>query len=224
MTTHLVGGMAVLTLLWWLTVLAHHGAAGAQPPGDTVPSINTRAGLRLLAHAGLLLLAMQIALGGWVAANHATLACQGFPTCNGSWWPSADIADGYAPLAGRFPDAGMSGPGRIAIHLIHRLGAAGLLLILGVLAALAGRARHPPPLRRPARLLGLLVLVQVGLGASIVLAGAPLALAAAHNAVAALLLLQLVTLICRLGRSRSSVADADDPNFPRGLAPRRIET
>jgi cytochrome c oxidase assembly protein subunit 15 len=40
----------------------------------------------------VLLLLGQIALGGWMAANQAALACQGFPRCNGSWWPEMQLA------------------------------------------------------------------------------------------------------------------------------------
>jgi heme a synthase len=198
-TAHLLGGMTVLALLWWPTLRARDG--------DTERFVGqgARTGVRLLARTGLLLLVVQIGLGGWVAANHATLACQGFPTCNGSWWPAADVGDGYGPLLGRIADAGMSGPGRIAVQWVHRLGAAGLVLVLGTLALLATRARQPLTVRRAGGALVALLLTQVGLGAAIVLAGAPVALAAAHNAVAALLLILLVTLTWRLRRRPASV-------------------
>jgi len=227
-TAHLLGGVSVLGLLCWLGLQARGagppGRPGPSPGTSPAPSRGANRGLRRLAFAGLLLLAVQIALGGWVAANHATLACQGFPTCNGNWWPAADIADGYAPLMGRFADAGMSGPGRIAIHWVHRLGAAGLLLVLGTLAALAGRRRRPAPVRRTGRVLGLLLLAQIGLGTAIVLAGAPLALAAAHNAVASLLVMLLVTLVWQLGRSEPPVAALDDPYGEWRLAERGAGT
>jgi cytochrome c oxidase assembly protein subunit 15 len=85
-TAHLLGGIAVLTLLWRLRLQARGAAvsAGSQSNGQYRQSAGS--GLQLLARAGLLL-AVQIWLGGWVAGNHATLACQGFPTCNGNWWP-----------------------------------------------------------------------------------------------------------------------------------------
>jgi len=227
-TAHLLGGMTVLALLWWLGLRALDASAGAANDeyADRVANQSPARGLWLLARIGLLLLALQIALGGWIAANHATLACQGFPTCNGSWWPaSADFADGYAPLVGRFAEAGMSGPGRIAIHWMHRLGAAGLLLVLGSLALLAGSARQPVPVRRAGRALGVLLMVQIGVGAAIVLTGAPLALAATHNAVAALLLMLLLTLTRRPRRSPapSSILTVDlrDHSRPKVRPERR---
>ena len=217
-TAHLLGGMTVLALLWWLTLRVRSDGARAASPHGALDGRSPGLGLRLLARTALLLLALQIALGGWVAANHATLACQGFPTCNGSWWPAADFADGFAPLVGRLADAGMSGPGRIAIQWVHRLGAMGLFLVLGTLAVLTGHARRPAPIRRAGRMLGALLLVQIGLGAATVLAGAPLALAAAHNAAAALLLLVLVALNWALGRAAPRIGQRDDPHLERGLA------
>jgi cytochrome c oxidase assembly protein subunit 15 len=67
-------------------------------------------------------------------------------------------------------------------------------------------------------MLGALLLVQIGLGAATVLAGAPLALAAAHNAAAALLLLVLVALNWALGRAAPRIGQRDDPHLERGLA------
>jgi len=54
-------------------------------------------------------------------------------------------------------------------------------------------------------------MVQIGVGAAIVLTGAPLALAATHNAVAALLLMLLLTLTRRPRRSPalSSIVTVD---------------
>jgi cytochrome c oxidase assembly protein subunit 15 len=41
------------------------------------------------------LLVLQIALGGWVSTNYAVLACTQFPTCQGSWWPPMNFAQGF---------------------------------------------------------------------------------------------------------------------------------
>ena len=183
---HLLGGLTVLSLLWWL-VLRDAGP---------VPGSGSRRmpGLHLHAGAALGALVLQIALGGWVAANGATLACQGFPTCNGAWWPPADFTAGFGLAA----DGSGSGSGPIAIHWAHRLGAGAVLLLLGSLGLRAARATSPPALRNIARLLLALLAVQLALGIAIVTAGAPLALAASHNAVAALLLLTVLTLVHQL--------------------------
>jgi cytochrome c oxidase assembly protein subunit 15 len=152
--------------------------------------------LRLLALAGLAVLMVQIALGGWTSANHAALVCQGFPTCNGAWWPTADFASGF--LAGQ--DGPPDGAGAIAIHWAHRLGALAVLAVLGALALATTRAAAT--VRRAGLAMGFFLLVQAGIGIGTVLAGAPLPLAAAHNAGAALVLLALLTLNHRLAGGR----------------------
>ena len=73
-TAHLLGGMVLLALLMaQLRVAAPALAAIARP--------------RAAAAWVLALVAVQIALGGWVSSNYAVLACRGFPQCNGQWWP-----------------------------------------------------------------------------------------------------------------------------------------
>lgn len=180
-SAHLIGGMAVLALLWWL--LLDSGAL-------SLSSQLTRK-LRTPAVIGLLLLVGQILLGGWTSANYAGLACSGFPTCNGDWWPAAD----YAAAIGAKP---MNSSGMVAIHWLHRLGALMVLLYLGALALAC--VRSGPVLRRIGWVIGILLLLQAALGIGNVLTGMPLLLAAAHNAVAALLLLALVWLNYRLAR------------------------
>lgn len=197
---HLLGGLAVLSTLWWMALedSARNRATTPSPAPIVAYPARVRAprGLTALALAGLALLAVQIALGGWTSANHAELVCHGFPTCNGAWWPAADFAAGFLPADGAPP----SGAGLLAIHWTHRLGALAVLAVLGTLALATSRAR--PPLGRAGLTLGALLALQVALGIGTVLAGAPLPLAAAHNATAALLLLTVLTLSHRLARGR----------------------
>jgi heme A synthase len=69
---------------------------------------------RALALLGLLMLALQLALGGWTSSNYAALACPDLPTCRGSWWPPADYRSGYTLWRG------IESQGLVAIHLVHR--------------------------------------------------------------------------------------------------------
>src|SRR5262249_13794999 len=78
-TLHLLGGMAILSLLLWRAL------RGFDPPAPPAP---VGARLRPWAAAGLAVLACQIALGGWVSANYAALACPDFPACHGQWLPA----------------------------------------------------------------------------------------------------------------------------------------
>jgi hypothetical protein len=85
------------------------------------------------------LLWVQIALGGWVSTNYAVLACTGFPTCNGQWWPAMNFDEGFTLLRelGR-TDEGSFIPmdALVAIHMVHRIVA---LVLFAGLCALAWR-------------------------------------------------------------------------------------
>ena len=180
-SAHLLGGMATLALLVWLVARLRHGA-------DL-----TRAGLPLsLAGLSLAAVVVQIALGGWVSTNYAALACTDFPTCGGPWWPQADWARAFQINRELGLDAGGQALGLealVAMHWAHRLGALVVTLGVGVLGL---RLLARPGWRGwGGMLLGLLV-VQLALGITNVLASLPLAVAVAHNLAAASLLSALV--------------------------------
>jgi len=183
---HLLGGMATLALLCWLTLVQY------APPQQV--STDKMRKIKFLGWIGLLLLALQIALGGWVSANYAALACSGFPLCNGSWVPEMDFAQGFHFLRqlGMTAEGGpLSNPALNAIHWMHRLGA---LIVFCYLALLAIVALRNQGLRKCGALLLVVLCVQVVLGIGNVLLSLPLGLAVAHNAVAALLLIAVVML------------------------------
>lgn len=156
-TAHLLGGMAILGLLCWLA-LSHFRIE------------KEAAALRLPAALALGVLAVQIALGGWVSANYAGLACPDLPLCHGALVPPMDDA-------------------LVAIHWTHRMFA---LVVVAVLSWASMKTfRH---FRSLALLIAALLLLQFSLGVANVWLQMPLALAAAHNAGAALLLASLVVL------------------------------
>src|SRR5690606_30645613 len=121
--------------------------------------------LRRLLGIGLALLAVQIALGGWVSANYAALACgTDFPKCVGLWWPPADFREGFVLWRGigvDYEGGVLDGGSRIAIHFAHRLMA---VLVTGHLLVVAWRLLRTPSMRNWALLLGGLLLAQVALG------------------------------------------------------------
>ena len=190
---HLLGGMAILGLLWRL-YLGPSSRPARPRPGWVRPA----------AAVGIAVLAFQIALGGWTSANYAALACPDFPTCHGSWWPDGDYRAGFRlwqESGSGFEGGVLSVEARIAIHVVHRIGALVTVLYLGGLCAAAMRWGRPAGGFAAATLavFGLLV-VQAALGVSNVWLGLPLGAAVAHNAAAALLLLALVTMHHRSGR------------------------
>ncbi|EDY85313.1 cytochrome oxidase assembly family protein/cell division protein FtsY [gamma proteobacterium HTCC5015] len=196
-TAHLLGGMTTLALLWWLFL--EHSDFQWQRQASSLSLV------RGVAFFALLVLVLQIALGGWTSTHYAALACYGFPTCNGEWWPqSADFADAYslwhelAPGQRDFEGGILHQGGRVAIHLSHRIGA--VLATLGVawLAVSVYRrasAAASTGLKGLAVLTLLALLVQLSLGIGNVFMQLPLWMATAHNGGAAVLLLGVVTLV-----------------------------
>lgn len=181
---HLLGGMAVLGLLWWLALPVPREAS-TQPVG---------AGLAVVA---LLVLAVQISLGGWTSANYAALACPDFPTCQARWWPNADFGEAFVLWRGLgidYEGGVLENGARVAIHLTHRIGAVMTTVFLGLLSIaliLRGRGRA---IVATGWAIALILIAQVTVGVAMVVGGLPLALATAHNGVAALLLLAVISL------------------------------
>ena len=56
---------------------------------------------------GIILLCVQVALGGWVSSSHAALACPDFPLCNGELLPVLDLESALRPW--RTPGIGHAG-------------------------------------------------------------------------------------------------------------------
>lgn len=181
-TAHLLGGFATLSLLL-LLVLRLSGRLPALHPTRSL------ARLRLLARFALVVVILQIMLGGWTSTNYAAVACIDLPTCHGEWWPEMDFHTGFnllhQEIGPNYLGGMLEGPGRTAIHFTHRLGALLTTFVVLLLGWQLWRAR----LHGLALLLCLALTAQVGLGITNVLAALPLAVAVAHNGMAALLLL-----------------------------------
>lgn len=188
-TSHLLGGMAIVALLAWLRLKQEP----AGPGGIIAPS-----GLRALAGFAFVVLVAQIALGGWVSTNYAALACPDFPSCRGEWMPPMNFHDAFHVRR----ELGMSAEGQLlpmealtAIHWMHRLGAVAVTVVLSGLGVWLARTARA--MRLGIVLLALLAL-QLALGVSNVLGSLPLAVAVAHNGVAALLAAWMVQVNFRL--------------------------
>jgi heme a synthase len=195
-TAHLIGGMTILALLTWLA-LRQYEQAGR-------PRIIVNSSLALHGRIALALLACQIILGGWVSTNYAAMACIDFPTCNTSLVPKMDFANAFHV----FRELGMTAQGGqlshdalTAIHWSHRLGA---LIVTLVLVTLALHMLKIVELKKPARMLLAVLVLQISLGITIVLTSLPLPLAVMHNAFAALLLVTLVMINFRMTREARS--------------------
>lgn len=198
---HLLGGMTTFGLLAYAAL--RFGGVGA--------SDNALANLRKLVVIGLVLLACQIALGGWTSANYAALACGygpgSFPQCLNQWAPPTDFHQGFVLWRGvgvNYEGGVLDMAARSAIQITHRLGALVVFLYLSWLAY--------KTVRRGLRRYGIAILValvaQVLLGISNVHFGLPLWAATAHNGMAAVLLFTLLATLARTQPHRPPLVES----------------
>lgn len=188
---HLLGGLTTLSLLWWLALILK------PVKNDLTLNIGKLTNLRIWAVLGLITLFVQLFLGGWTSANYAALVCPDFPFCHTNFDFSYNLSKAF-----NLTSAGVVGSQgepfdnntRVTIHMLHRIGALITSLVIGWLAFLAFARARNLFIRAIAVTIAVLLTTQILLGITNVLALLPLPIAIAHNAVAALLLLALVTL------------------------------
>ncbi|WP_077529899.1 COX15/CtaA family protein [Vreelandella utahensis] len=199
---HLLGGFTTFCLMF-LLFRRLEGRTGS----DDLPP-EPRAGvlaLRPWLYAGLFLLVLQIALGAWTAANYAAVACTELPTCQGALWPEMNFAEGFnffQSVGPNYLGGQLGNEARVAIHQSHRIGALVVLVVLGALFWAVIRKARGSALAGAAGTGLALLLVQIVLGVLNILLQVPLAIAIAHNAFGAFLLLGLVNLLVRVERLR----------------------
>lgn len=195
-TLHLLGAIVLLALLC-IQAVRYQQAATRRLPTVIASSLRT---LLIVTTA---LLALQIALGGWVSTNYAVLACTQFPTCQDSFWPPMNFAQGFQIWRELGVDAGgapIDFSALTAIHYVHRLMAYVVFVAIGVLAWRLNR--QVPTLRPQARWLAGLALLQLATGLGNVLLDWPLAAAVLHTGGAAALAIVLVWALCESRRER----------------------
>lgn len=187
--SHLLGGLSILSLLYW-TVLRQQSSQVA---------INSTANSKLLplVVVGMIVLALQISLGGWTSSNYAALACPDFPTCQGVWWPNMDFNEGFILWRGLgidYEGGVLRGSARTAIHMAHRIGAV-ITFITILTVAIQALSSGMNNIKLTGLIVLIMLIAQVSLGIANIKLYLPLSVAVAHNGVAALLLLSLVTLL-----------------------------
>jgi cytochrome c oxidase assembly protein subunit 15 len=194
-STHLLGGMSTLAVLSWL---AHRHW------GYYSDSIVTCQRQRLAIRLALVLLFMQIFLGGWTSTNYAALACTDFPTCHGAWLPDMDFKDAFHMVR----ELGLSKDGSAlslasltAIQWTHRVGALVIFIYLGALGLTTLKYWQ---LKRWSVLLLVALITQIALGISNLVLHLPLVLAVAHNFTAALLVIIVVVLNSKISGGKAN--------------------
>lgn len=143
---------------------------------------------------GFFIVFIQMALGAWVSANYAGIACNGFPTCNGSWWPvqwdtlksALDVLRN--PIGLNYQGGVLQHAVRVVIQVIHRWGALLTAMYSMVLMGLV-LTRVPTPFwKKMASWTLFLLVTQIALGIMNVIYYLPLPVAVMHNVVAVLIL------------------------------------
>jgi len=191
-SAHLLGGMTTLAILAWLAH-RHWGHYSS----NIIKSNRLIFSIRF----ALLIILMQIFLGGWTSTNYAALACTDFPTCHGLWIPEMDFKDAFHLVRdlGQSASGGALGLASItAIQWTHRLGALITLIYLGFIGLNVLKYWQLKPLGFA--LLAVLF-TQIGLGIANLVLHLPLVLAVAHNFTAGLLVIILVMLNSKITKS-----------------------
>lgn len=210
-TAHLLGAIVLFGLL----IRQLHRVA----PGP-VPSVRGGRGLGALAGTAVVLVVVQIALGGWVSSNYATLACRDFPSCQGSWWPDMAFARGFElwrPLGFGADGQVLPFAALTAVHYTHRLFA---YLVLAVVVALGWRARRLPGIAPLGNGLLIASFMQVATGLTNIFLEWPAAAAILHTGGAAALFGLALMLKLRLADAeyasdpRAPVLRSDERNQP----------
>jgi len=188
-TSHLLGGMTVLGIL---TFLMHRNY------GTHRENFVSNKFERKIIRFSLVLLFIQIALGGWTSTNYAALACTDYPTCHGSWVPEMDFYNAFTI----FRELGVTSIGEPlslealhAIQWVHRIGAIVLLVYLLFVAYILKVNQGFNMWRN---VLILVISLQFIIGIANLLLHLPIVLATLHNLGAALLVVILVGINSRI--------------------------
>lgn len=189
-TLHLLGGFTTLSLMWLMCLrLSTSVQYGLLPKYLWYASMVV-----------LVIVAAQIALGGWTSSNYAALACTELPTCHSSWWPEMDFKKGFnlaQEIGPNYLYGVLDSDARTAIHMAHRMGA--IVTTLAVIL-LAWHMMPHATLNTLASVMLMVLAAQVALGISNIFYSLPLPVAVAHNAGGAILLLTIITAMYRIYR------------------------
>lgn len=193
-TLHLLCALCLLSLLWLLFLRSNQ----LYRSGSLKMALGGRSkGLKLLAAVTLVVLFLQIALGGWTSTHYAGVVCKGFPMCHPDGALAYDFKAAFnwlVPMGVNYEGGLLSEGAKMTIQVVHRFGAlcvAVLMMLLSLFVFL--RFKKITILRRIIYFLGLFFIAQVALGAVSAIYQLPMSAALLHNLVAALLLLGIVS-------------------------------
>jgi cytochrome c oxidase assembly protein subunit 15 len=188
-TQHLLGGMLILSSLWFAYLINR----------THVQSTHVPWGVRVLALFGLVLLFTQIALGAWTSTNYAAFSCPDFPFCSVAHplnhWSWAAAFDLTHPVGINYQGGVLDDSVRATIQMVHRVGALVVVCFFLTFAIVLNvRSDTPSHLKAPSLWVLLALAWQIMLGISNVIYRLPLPVAILHNVSAGLLLMSVIYL------------------------------
>ena len=207
-SAHLMGGMTTLGILVWIAYRQWFQEINVNTKHNTESSPSIKQvivsnKMRNLIRFSLVIISLQIFLGGWTSTNYAALACTDFPTCHGAWVPNMDFKDAFHMVRdlGQSADGGnLTLASLTAIQWTHRVGAFVTLIYLGFLIL---NGLKYVQFRQINMALSVALIAQILLGIANLILHLPLVLAVAHNFGAALLVVILVIYNAKITPPRS---------------------
>lgn len=183
---HLLGGFSILALLWWCHLKS----------GNYFISLprNSASKFKFWAILGLVIVTLQIILGGWTSTNYAALVCLNFPYCTvNEIFPQVDFHSAFNFF--NVSNIHLSYAALVTIQMSHRFGALVTGLYVGILSICLIALRGRQLLRRLGIAMLVILIAQICLGILNIKLLLPLYIAVLHNVGAAFLLLSMVTLV-----------------------------
>jgi cytochrome c oxidase assembly protein subunit 15 len=197
---HLLGGMIITTLLWWLLLDTGRLA--------TLPNDNSLNYLKPLVIIGTAIVFLQIFLGGWTSANYASIICPDFPFCYGKLFPTLNFSEAFNfinPIGRNYQGGLLGGTARITIQMAHRYGAFITFSYLFGLGCYVLFSKKTLLLKNTMSFVLIFLSTQVFLGILNIVTQLSLPIAVMHNAVALMLLLSVITILYQLNAPSSLV-------------------
>jgi len=196
-TMHLLGGFSTTALIFWLLLNERQTTRLDKPIIGRHKTMLT---------AVIVLLVLQIFLGGWTSTNYAALSCGDyFPSCLGEMWPDdMDFKNAYywGPLGVDYEYGVLESHTRTAIQMAHRIGA---LALTAAIIALSFALRTYVALRKSVSIVIVLLTIQIVLGIMNVVMSLPMFAATMHNAIGLALLLSLINLAHKMYPKKNSI-------------------
>jgi heme a synthase len=197
---HLLGGMTIAALLWWLTL----------DTGQYVclPHPNSLNDLKPWVIMGIIIVVIQLFLGGWTSANYASMSCPTFPFCEDQLFPKFDFVQAFnffSPIGQNYQGGILGNTARITIQMTHRYWAFITFIYILFLGCYILFSSKTFALKNTMGMILIFLLSQLFLGILNITTQLYLPIAIMHNAVALLLFLSMLTLAFQLSAASKKV-------------------